>query len=194
MSEKTDTVLHLGFSARYGKPKDDTLQLRSRPEDFTAPYFVDTGKFPSEGTTMFALEAYYRPGPLLVGSEYFWQKNNAPSVNDPLFHGGEVAVSWLPTGEVRAYNTKGGFFNQISPRRPLFHGGPGAWELVGRFSYINLDAGTLRGGTFWRVTPMVNWHMSDQVRLELTYGYGSLDRFNLIGHTQFFQSRLQLQF
>jgi phosphate-selective porin OprO/OprP len=41
---------------------------------------------------------------------------------------------------------------------------------------------------------MVNWYMSDQVRLELNYGYGSLDRFNLVGKTQFFQSRLQLQF
>jgi phosphate-selective porin OprO and OprP len=40
---------------------------------------------------------------------------------------------------------------------------------------------------------MVNWHMSDNVRLEMTYGYGSLDRFALVGKTQFFQTRLQLQ-
>jgi len=29
--------------------------------------------------------------------------------------------------------------------------------------------------------------------LELTYGYGSLDRFGVVGKTQFFQSRIQLQ-
>lgn len=40
---------------------------------------------------------------------------------------------------------------------------------------------------------MVNWHLSDNVRLELRYGYGSLDRFGLAGKTQFFQRRLQLQ-
>jgi hypothetical protein len=40
---------------------------------------------------------------------------------------------------------------------------------------------------------MVNWHLSDNMRLELTYGYGSLSRFNRTGRTQFFQSRLQLQ-
>jgi hypothetical protein len=40
---------------------------------------------------------------------------------------------------------------------------------------------------------MVNWHLSDNVRLEMTYGYGSLDRFGLVGRTQFFQTRLQLQ-
>jgi hypothetical protein len=39
---------------------------------------------------------------------------------------------------------------------------------------------------------MVNWLMSDNVRLEFVYGYGELDRFGLIGGTQFFQSRIQL--
>jgi phosphate-selective porin OprO and OprP len=41
---------------------------------------------------------------------------------------------------------------------------------------------------------MVNWYLSDHVRLEFAYGYGSLDRFNLVGKTNFFQSRVQLQF
>jgi phosphate-selective porin OprO/OprP len=40
---------------------------------------------------------------------------------------------------------------------------------------------------------MVNWHLSDNVRLEMNYGYGSLNRFGLSGATQFFQTRLQLQ-
>jgi phosphate-selective porin OprO/OprP len=41
---------------------------------------------------------------------------------------------------------------------------------------------------------MVNWHLSDNVRFELAYGYGSLDRFGITGGvTHFFQSRLQLQ-
>jgi phosphate-selective porin len=70
----------------------------------------------------------------------------------------------------------GGFFNQVSPARPVFQGGPGAWELVARFSYIDLDDHAVSGGTFWRLTPMVNWHLSDNVRLEMTYGYGSLNR------------------
>jgi phosphate-selective porin len=91
------------------------------------------------------------------------------------------------------YNTRGGFFNQVSPLRPVFQGGPGAWEIVTRFSYIDLDSAALHGGKFSRFTPMVNWHMSDNVRVELTYGYGSLDGFALVGKTQFFQTRLQLQ-
>jgi phosphate-selective porin OprO/OprP len=76
----------------------------------------------------------------------------------------------------------------------VFDGGPGAWELVLRYSRIDLDSGNVTGGRFWRFTPMVNWHMSDNVRLEFAYGYGHLNRFDLAGNTQFFQSRVQLQF
>lgn len=48
------------------------------------------------------------------------------------------------------------------------------------------------GGTFWRITPMVNWHLSDNVRFELAYGYGVLDRFGVRCGLQVFQTRLKL--
>ena len=192
--ENEDTVLHLGVSARYGKVEDGQLQVRSRPEDFEAPYFVDTGKFPAESTKMLGFEAYYRPRSLLVGGEYFLQSVNSPQENNPFFNGGNVVFSWLPTGEIRPYNTKGGFFDQISPLRPVFNGGPGGWELVANFSYVDLDSRAINGGKFWRFTPMANWFLSDNVRLEFAYGYGSLNRFGITGGiTQFFQARIQLQ-
>ena len=192
--ENQDTVLHLGMSLRHGKVEDGQLQLRSRPEDFEAPYFVDTGKFPADSTNMVGLEAYYRPRSLLVGGEYFLQSVNSPQTGNPFFHGGNVVVSWLPTGEIRPYNTRGGMFDQISPLRQVFTGGPGGWELVTNFSYVDLDSRNIQGGKFWRVTPMVNWFLSDNVRLEFAYGYGSLNRFGIGGGiTQFFQARIQLQ-
>jgi phosphate-selective porin OprO/OprP len=185
--------LHLGVSLRHGKPDEGVLRLRSRPENFLAPYFVDTEPFPAENTRMLGVEAYYRPGSLLFGTEYFVQHAKAPASGNPVFHGGDAVVSWLATGETRAYNTRGGFFNQVSPARTVFEGGPGAWELVGRVSFIDLEGGSIRGGRFWRVTPTVNWHLSDQLRLEVAYGYGVLDRFDLRGATHFFQTRLQVQ-
>jgi phosphate-selective porin OprO/OprP len=188
-----ETVFHIGLGVRYGVPKDHMLRDRSRPEANPAPYFVDTGKFAAKDTRMLGPEVYYRPGSLLIGSEYFLQKVNAPDSGDPFFHGGDVAVAWLATGETRSYNTQGGYFNQVSPARPVFSGGPGAWEFVGRFSYIDLDSKAIKGGKFWRLTPMVNWHLSDNVRLEMVYGFGSLNRFEREGGTHFFQTRLQLQ-
>ena len=73
----------------------------------------------------------------------------------------------------------------------MFERGPGAWEAILNLSYIDLDSGSFNGGKLWRLTPMVNWYLSDNIRFDLGYGYALLDRFDLDGHTQFFQSRLQ---
>jgi phosphate-selective porin OprO/OprP len=100
-------------------------------------------------------------------------------------------VSWLITGETRGYKTAGAYFTGISPDSSVFRGGRGAWEAVLHFSYTDFDSLSLHGGKFWRITPMINWHMSDYVRLEFAYGYGVLDRFGLNGTTQFFQMRIQ---
>jgi phosphate-selective porin OprO and OprP len=55
-----------------------------------------------------------------------------------------------------------------------------------------MDSGTIHGGRFWRITPMLNCYLSDNVRLEFVYGYSQLDRFGLTGYTQYFQTRLQV--
>lgn len=194
LSEPDRNLLHIGFNGRSGAVDENELQIRSRPEASPAPYFVDTGKFPATFTNMAGGEVYYRPGSWLFGTEYWFQDVNSPERGNPLFHGGDIFAAWLISGETRAYNMVGGYFKAVSPAKTVFNGGPGAWEAVLRFSYIDLDSGTLRGGKFWRLTPMVNWHLSDHVRLELAYGYGTLERFDRTGATQFFQSRIQMQF
>jgi phosphate-selective porin OprO/OprP len=194
VSDSAGKLVHIGASFQFGNPEKDTLRLKSKPEASDAPNFIDTGNFPATSATLLGLEAYYRPGSWLFGTEYYWEKASSPQTGDPLFHGGDIFANWLVTGETRSYNTTGGYFRQVSPRRTVFEGGPGAVELVLRFSYSDLNDGTLRGGTFWRLTPMANWHLSDFLRLELIYGVGELDRFDLEGTTEFFQSRLQLEF
>jgi phosphate-selective porin OprO/OprP len=194
LSDEGRTLLHIGVNARYGTANDGKLRLRARPGAWPAPYFLDTGEFAAKGSTMTGLEAYYRPGRMTYGVEYFLQNVNAPDSGNPFFHGGEAMVSWLLTGEVRTYNARGGYFNLISPARPVFQGGPGAWELVGDVTYSDFDDAAISGGKYWRFTPMLNWYVSDNMRLEVAYGYGSLDRFALVGKTQFFQTRIQLQF
>jgi phosphate-selective porin OprO and OprP len=193
-SDEKRTVFHLGVNLRNGSPKQGQLQFRSRPEAFTAPYFVDTGKFAATNTKMAGYETYYRKGPLLLGSEYWWVHVNSPSTHNPTIHGGDFVATWCITGEARAYNTVQGAFREVIPKKPVFSGGPGAVELVARFSDIDLVNGTLQGGKFWRFTPMVNWYLTSYLRLVGTYGIGRLDRFDLKGNTQFFQTRLQLEF
>lgn len=193
VSDSSGTLLHIGMNFRRGKLNEGQFQLRSRPEAFPAPYFLDTGKFPAKDARMGGPEIYYRPGNWLFGGEYYWEEVDAPASN-PIFHGGDAFVSWLITGETRPYNTVGGYFKSIAPTRTILQRGPGAWEALLRFSYSDLNDDFVQGGTLWRLTPMVNWYFTDVTRLELAYGYGKLDRFETSGVTQFFQARLQVEF
>jgi phosphate-selective porin OprO/OprP len=187
-------VLHLALQGRWAEANDGQLQYRSKPEAFLAQsYAIDTGKFPANHANTLGVEAYYRPGPLMFGMEYYFNQVSSPQTNNPLFHGGEIFAAYMFTGELHPYNAKGAYFERVSPAEPVFDGGRGALEAVLRFSYSDFDSGTIRGGKFWRITPVLNWYLSDNVRLEFVYGYGRLDRFDLTGYTQFFQTRLQLQ-
>jgi phosphate-selective porin OprO and OprP len=187
-------LLHVAFETRYGHPKDGVLRYRSRPESYLAQtYALDTGEFAAKTATTYGIETYFRPGPLMFGTEYFFNRNDADEFGDPSFHGGEVFLAYTLTGETRPYNSRTATFLRITPSDSVFRGGPGAWELVLRYSYTDMDSGPIQGGKFWRITPMANWHLNGSVRLELVYGYGSLNRFNTIGKTHFFQSRIQFQ-
>jgi phosphate-selective porin OprO/OprP len=187
-------LLHLVIEGRYGKSDDGFFQFRSKPEAAQSKdYAIDTGKFPAAFSGMGGLEAYLRLGSLIFGLEYFLNKVSSPETNNPLFHGGEAFAALLITGETRGYNARGGYFEPVSPDRPLGASGPGAIELVVRCSYADLDDGLIAGGRFWRLTAMVNWYLNDVVRIELVYGYGRLNRSDAWGTTQFFQGRLQFQ-
>ena len=192
-SDSTGTLLHMAMNFRIGDANKDSLRLRSKPEAFPAPYFIDTGKFPAASALAFGPELYYRPGRLLLGGEYYWQKVNSSETGNPWFHGGEAVVSWITTGEVRSFNLAGNYFREVSPDSTVIQAGPGAWAPMIKFSYSNLTNGPVQGGIFWRVTPMINWYLTDNLRLEFCYGYGVLTRFGTRGATQFFQSRLQMR-
>jgi phosphate-selective porin OprO/OprP len=192
-SDTAGTLLHVALGFHFGNPTDGTLQLKSKPEANSAPNFVDTGKFPSTSAQLGGIEMYYRVGPVIAGSEYYLERATSPQTDNPVFHGGDASVTWTVTGEVRPYVAPGSYFRDVSPSRPVTHGGPGAWEAGLRLSNIDLDGGTLEGGKFWRFTPVVNWYLSDQIRLEFEYGYGQTDRLGHRGATHFYQSRIQLQ-
>lgn len=186
------TVLHIGFNYRYGEPVKGEIRLSSRPEANPAPKFIDTGKFQSDYSNHLGGEVYYNAGPLMVGSEIYTHRFHSLSADNPVFVGGDVVVSYMLTGESRPYNSATAILGFVPVKHSVFKGGPGAWEVLLRASTLNLTSGSLTGGEFWRVTPMVNWYLSKDVRFELAYGYGVLDRYSLKGATHFFQSRLQL--
>jgi phosphate-selective porin OprO/OprP len=193
-SDTAGKLYHVGAAFHVGQPQDTTLRLKSKPEVFEAPNFIDTGNFPATLGTIAGVEAYYRNGSFITGAEYYGTWARSVPNDNPAFDGGVVMASWLITGEVRPYATPAGIFKMITPRRPVTKGGKGAFETVLQVSYSSYDASTLNGGTFWRVTPMVNWYLDDHLRFEFTYGFGNLNRFSPHATTEFFQARMQFQF
>ena len=190
-SSAAGKLVHVALQFRAGDPTNDTLRLKSRPEASAAPDFIDTGKFHATAGGSVGVEAYYRSGSWLTGTEYYFMQAKSREVGEPSFNGGDIFVSKIFTGEVRPYMIAGSYFKAIIPNKSFWEGGPGAWEIVLRFSYSDLDSGVVRGGRFWRLTPQLNWYLNQNVRLEANYGYSRLYRFGLIGITQFFQLRLQ---
>ena len=186
------TVVHLGLNYRYGQTENGEIRVRSKPEVSPAPYFIDSGTFPTDYSNQIGAEAYYRNRSFMIGSEIYSHRFHSPETGNPDFNGGDIMVSYFLTGETRPYNTATGIFGFVPVKKSIFKGGTGAFEVLMRYSMLDLDNGNIKGGKFWRITPMINWYMSRELRLELAYGYGVLDRFNLKGATQFFQARIQL--
>jgi phosphate-selective porin OprO and OprP len=190
LSETDGQVLHLAANLKYGNPKDGKTQLKARPGATTAPYFLDTGVFPAEHEKVIGPEVWFRDKSMLIGGAYYFVETEAPQ-GDHQFQGGDIWASWLMTGEVRKYLTRGGLFDFVYPKKSLFKGGLGAFEATIHATYTDANSGTIQGGKFWRVSPMIAWYPSYEFRFTLGYGYGVLDRFGTSGVTHFFQSRIQ---
>jgi phosphate-selective porin OprO and OprP len=187
-----NTWVHLGVSYRTAKPVDDSLQVRSKPESNPAPYFIDTKKFDSERTTAFGPEIYYYRGPLMIGSEINIYKHQSVQAGDPTFWGGNILFTYNLTGEPYPYMKDNAVSFFVDPKRTLFNGGPGAWQLMLTGTIYDTNNGLMPGGKFWKLTSAVNWYPSNDYALKVSYGYGVLDRFDIKGATQFFQARFQI--
>lgn len=190
---KNKKLLHIAGNFSYGRPLDDTFLIRSRPESNPTPQLINTGKFPANRSTSIGAEIYYGNGAFMIGSEVMQHKFYADKTEDHTFPGGDVWVSYIFTGSHRPYNTSNGnIFGFIPVKKSVFKGGWGEIEGVLHVSTFDLNDKSIRGGQFTRITPMVNWYLSQALRWELTYGYGILDRFNMKGHVHFFETRIQL--
>jgi phosphate-selective porin OprO/OprP len=88
----------------------------------------------------------------------------------------QATASWVVTGEATS-------FKSLKPRHPVSFGGAhsgfGAWELVARYSRLDVDAdafplyanpsGSARQASTW--TGGVNWHLSRYAKLSADYAW-----------------------
>lgn len=192
-------VLHLGASwrLRHGaedlrtdpvRAKDQFFRYRARGADLhLADRFVSTPRIFYEDT-FWGLEAAVVWGPWSVQGEYAQLKAEiAPGFvgANPTYNGWYVEGSWYLTGESRTY--KNGKFVRPRVIWPVSEGGPGAWQLAGKYDVINLsdNATTIATCTkcgdqkTWLVG--VNWWLNDYARVILEYNESKIEGGSLNG-------------
>jgi phosphate-selective porin OprO and OprP len=96
---------------------------------------------------------------MTVQGEYMHSFVNRDQGTSVDFGGGYVSWSWFFTGESRPYDRTAGVFGRLKPRHDLSfrNGGLGAWELVVRYSRLDLDDDGVRGGKSGIVGVGMNW-------------------------------------
>ena len=111
------------------------------------------------------------------GGWFHYNIERRTAVPSPDFSGFYGLLSYSLTGETHAYDPTTASFRGLRPAHPLGEGGWGAWELLARYSNIDLDfqplksaaAGGVAGGVQNVWTLGVNWYPTTGIRFALDY-------------------------
>ena len=189
-------LLHLGVSANVLYSGDSTVRYQSRPESHLAPFVIDTGDIAAEGALAIGAEAAWVNGPFSVQAEYMnsWVRENNGQLPD--FHGLYASASWFLTGESRPYDRTTGAFGRVIPKRnfDFGHGGWGAWEIAGRYSYANLNSANVQGGRLSMLMAGVNWYLHSHLKWRFEYGFGHVADRQPAGNLNVVQTRMEVDF
>ena len=196
-------VFNSGTDAGGGTP---TINLQDRPQiRVDGTRLVSTGGINAQTADMMAFDLAGNYQNFYLGGEWSQftldRRCGLPTVtfnggscagqlftataDNPTFEGFYVHASWILTGETKPYtvaalNNEIGGFQQPVPSRPFSLAGDswGAWELVARYSDIDLDWNPRRvasttqlagivGGRERLIDLGVNWYMNRNVKLQI---------------------------
>jgi len=204
-----DWDMHVGFSASDAfriqrTSAGQSLTLQDRPElRIDQNRLITTGALNARSAYEYGPEFGLRWRNIMLQGEYIRigvdRTNGGARVPTPglEFSGGYAEASWVITGEPRRYVAAAGAFGGPKPARPfsLKDGGYGAFELVGRYSRVDLNdkvsralsaasTGGVFGGTQDVYAVGVNWYPNSQLRLMLDYDIINVDKLSASGTTQ----------
>ncbi len=204
-----DWDVHGGFSASDAfriqrTSAGQTLTLQERPElRIDQNRLITTGALNARSAYEYGPEFGLRWRNFMLQGEYIRigvdRNNGGATVRTPglEFSGGYAEASWVITGEPRRYVAAAGAFGNPRPAREfaLKDGGYGAFELVARYSHVDLNdrvtralaastTGGVYGGTQDIYAAGINWYPNSQLRMMLDYDIINVDRLNTTGRTQ----------
>ena len=180
-----DTIV-IGGNYSYNEPAAATFQVRSTPEvGFTQanlpttvpiPFFADAGAQPTDSYQLAGAEFAAGIGSLLFQSEMIYGNLDRTGASNLSLPAGYAQLGYVLTGERRNYLPNSAAYSRVIHDAPFGRGGPGAWELAGRYSMIDLNDDDVQGGRLQDLTAGVNWFLNRYTRWEFNYIHPILDR------------------
>ncbi|MHC5010735.1 MAG: OprO/OprP family phosphate-selective porin [Planctomycetota bacterium] len=170
-------LLHLGLS---GSARFDVEQVRyqARPETHLGPEIVDTGDLAADDVVLAGGEVAWLRDRLSLQGELLLAHVSRPAGPALDYWGGYASISYFLTPPCRNYRRERANFGRVTPVSDsiAFRGRcPGAWEIAGRCSYLDLDDADVDAGRVLNLTAGLNWYPTAHARVMLNYIYSIVD-------------------
>lgn len=166
-------MLDFGLSGWIQRPDgSNSISLNTVPEiqSFNSESMVNTGTIyhvTHYGVAGVEMAAIY--GPWSVQTEYLQMQVNRDESNPNLkFLGGYLTGSYFITGESLAYAFPDADFEG---NIKIHHEKIGAWEVLARYSTIDLNDEDVSGGKEQNMTLGLNWYLNQHIKFLLNYVY-----------------------
>lgn len=185
------TTYHLGVLGRYqsmnhidrsGFLVAQRNLFRTTPEA-QARYtntLVNTGDLLARSYNLVSVDALGIWGPFTAEAEWtqatvqrFPRITQALDVGNVRFHGWHAQAGYMFTGESRRYCFQTGTLHNPKPCGPW-----GAWEIVARYSTVNMVNKNVYGGSEHNGSVGLNWFINDQVKIAANYIRASIHQTN----------------
>jgi len=163
----------------------DRPELRVDPTAITSTGLLGTAANPVTGAQVYGVEAAAGWRNFFLQGEYYKVDLDRRSLGTNHFSGGYIESSWVISGERRKYIPATGAYSGIVPDHPLEpwmdHYGTGAWELVGRYSTVNLNDGVsgplaVAGGYQNVYAVGLNWYPNTNIRFMFDFLHGDISK------------------
>jgi len=189
-----ERLLHFAVALSGRIPEAGVIVINQQPRsgllelgDSSSSDFVPKIVIPATFEQLFNLQFASACGPAWTEAEWYGTLIDQIGGGPVFYHGCYVDCGYFLTGEHREYSATGGVFGPVKVEHPLFRDrttgdrtlGFGGWEIVARFSYLDLfspntplgPSGQLQGTRLPLSTFGVNWYWTDHVRVMFDYSY-----------------------
>lgn len=173
-------VLHLGAAIQVRNPTQDTVAATPggtvafafKPESNQVPNtqrLVSTGDITTVDLIQVeGLELAWQQGAFSAQAEYTFVQLDRKTTPSLGFSGGYAQLAYTLTGEGRRYKADRGFFEGVRPAKNFGKdAGWGAFEVAARYSTVDLEDKTVRGGQEDNAALALNWYLTPFTRVSL---------------------------